>query len=119
MYGPGLARSLEDAVAVLDEARGLLGGAQLGVRQAEGAHARLGQGVALGRAPADRVVLHEHDPLVAACVRQPADVGDPLTLLLAVDGRERVHDEPVGAQRLGEVLATEASVDEELRRRFA
>ena len=70
--------------------------------------------IALGGSAADRVVLAEDDPIVLANVCEPALVleflGDPL----AIDGRHRVGPEAELLQRFGEVLASEATVDEEL-----
>lgn len=68
-----------------DEPLGLLGSAEVAVGQAEDTDGRLGQGVALSGATANRVVLGEDDPAVLARVAQPDLVGQKLPVLLAVD----------------------------------
>lgn len=72
----------------------------------------LDQRIALSGATANRIVLHEDDPGVGAGVAQPSFVGELLSGLLAVDRCHLVDNEPTGAERLGEMSAPEAAIDE-------
>jgi hypothetical protein len=49
-------------MAVGHEPLGLLGGAQLGVREAEGTYTGFNERITLRRTTPDGIVLHEHDP---------------------------------------------------------
>ncbi len=88
-------------MAIADEPLGLLGGAKLGIREAEGAYTGFNQRVTLSRTTPDGVVLHEHDPAMFSRVAQPPLVRDVLARLLAVDGGHGVDHEAMGTQRLG------------------
>jgi hypothetical protein len=106
----------QDALDVAHEPCRLLGGAQLSVGQAEGPHLRSRENIALGGTAADRVVLHEDDPIVLANVCEPALILGFLGDVLAVDRRHRVDREAESPERFGEVLASQAAIDEELGR---
>lgn len=91
-------------MAIADEALGLLNGTKLSIRQAERANASVDERVALSGSSPNRVVLHQNDPSPGPYLAEPPFVGDPLSGLFTVDGRHRVHDEPLGKQRLGESM---------------
>jgi len=99
--GTRLARLLDDPVAVADEPFSLLGSAELRIGETERSYAGIDQRIALSRATANRIVLHQDDPTLCAGVAEPSFVGEPLSGLLALDGRHRVDDKPAGAERLG------------------
>ena len=68
-----------------DEVRRLLGEREVGVGQAEGSDLAVDERVAFGGAPADPVVLAQHNPVVLSGQRNPLAVFNVLGGKLAVD----------------------------------
>src|SRR5690606_15331597 len=102
--GPVASASLNDPVAVDDEAARQLVPREAGIRDAERLGARVAQRRELCGTSTDAVVLHQHGPPALAYERQPFLVADALPALLAVNRGERVNDQAGGTQFLGDAV---------------
>ncbi len=109
---PWLFRQRENSVEVADDALGLLGGAQVGIREHECSDSVRNEGIKLCRSVANLGVLHQDGPAALTGIPQPLLVVQSLTDAFSVDIRHGVHRDAGLAKRCRHGVTFETSVDE-------
>lgn len=113
----GFVGNADDVVQVADDAVDLLSAAKIVSGKREDAEAVFVHAV-VAQVASNRCVPRENNPTLTVRVLGPDQVIDKQLGTVAVNAPKRMHDMPIRSHCVGDPVASQAPIDQELRQRL-